>query len=155
MPEQPETKNGRDDDDGCPDGGDRDKDGIPDELDKCPDQPEDKDGFKIRTAAPISTTTRTAFRTSSTSARWSPRPITASKTKTAAPTRKKGRVMLTKGKILILDKVYFDTGKATIKPIRSRFWMPCRRRWSATRSSSSSRSRATPMSAATTMPTCA
>ena len=74
CPDQPEDKDGFEDNDGCPDpdndkdgipdvsdkcpneagplsnGGcpihDRDGDGIQDEVDKCPDQPEDKDGFQ-------------------------------------------------------------------------------------------------------------
>lgn len=42
----PETKNGFEDEDGCPDVDDKDKDGIRDADDQCPDVPEDKDGFE-------------------------------------------------------------------------------------------------------------
>jgi uncharacterized protein (TIGR03382 family) len=45
CPDQPEDKDGFQDDDGCPDP-DNDGDGIPDALDKCPLDPEDKDGFQ-------------------------------------------------------------------------------------------------------------
>jgi len=41
-----ETKNGFEDEDGCPDADDRDGDGIRDDADKCPDTAEDKDGFE-------------------------------------------------------------------------------------------------------------
>lgn len=43
---EPETKNGFDDEDGCPDVDDADKDGIRDSADQCPDIAEDKDGFE-------------------------------------------------------------------------------------------------------------
>ena len=45
CPDEPEDKDGFQDDDGCPDLDD-DGDGIPDALDKCPHDPEDKDGFQ-------------------------------------------------------------------------------------------------------------
>ncbi|CAN5232103.1 hypothetical protein BH11MYX1_BH11MYX1_31150 [soil metagenome] len=45
CPNEPEDKDGFEDDDGCPDL-DNDADGIPDATDKCPMEPEDKDGFQ-------------------------------------------------------------------------------------------------------------
>jgi len=45
CPDEPEDKDGFQDDDGCPDE-DNDNDGIPDAVDKCPNQPEDFDGFQ-------------------------------------------------------------------------------------------------------------
>jgi outer membrane protein OmpA-like peptidoglycan-associated protein len=45
CPNEPEDKDGFQDDDGCPDP-DNDGDGIPDAKDQCPNEPEDKDGFK-------------------------------------------------------------------------------------------------------------
>ncbi|WP_224365097.1 OmpA family protein [Hyalangium versicolor] len=45
CPDDPEDKDGFQDDDGCPDL-DNDQDGIPDTLDKCPLVAEDKDGFQ-------------------------------------------------------------------------------------------------------------
>jgi len=45
CPDEPEDKDGFQDDDGCPDL-DNDFDGIPDKDDKCPIEPEDKDGFQ-------------------------------------------------------------------------------------------------------------
>jgi outer membrane protein OmpA-like peptidoglycan-associated protein len=44
CPDEPEDRDGFDDDDGCPDL-DNDQDGIPDRLDRCPNEPEDRDGF--------------------------------------------------------------------------------------------------------------
>jgi OOP family OmpA-OmpF porin len=45
CPNEPEDKDGFQDEDGCPDP-DNDGDGIPDTADKCPNEPEDKDGFQ-------------------------------------------------------------------------------------------------------------
>ena len=45
CPNEPEDKDGFQDDDGCPDP-DNDQDGVPDAQDKCPMQAEDKDGFQ-------------------------------------------------------------------------------------------------------------
>ena len=55
CPDQPEDKNGFEDDDGCPEekkDGDRDGDGILDKNDKCPDDPEDRDGFEDADGCP-------------------------------------------------------------------------------------------------------
>src|SRR2546429_2243503 len=45
CPDEPEDKDGFEDEDGCPDP-DNDQDGIPDAQDKCPNEPEDRDGFQ-------------------------------------------------------------------------------------------------------------
>jgi len=51
CPDEPEDKDGFQDDDGCPDE-DNDNDGIPDALDKCPNEPEDFDGFQDEDGCP-------------------------------------------------------------------------------------------------------
>jgi OmpA-OmpF porin, OOP family len=45
CPDEPEDKDGYQDDDGCPDL-DNDGDGVPDVSDACPNEPEDKDSFQ-------------------------------------------------------------------------------------------------------------
>ncbi len=45
CPQEPEDKDGFEDEDGCPDL-DNDQDGILDDQDRCPDVPEDADGFE-------------------------------------------------------------------------------------------------------------
>ena len=45
CPNEPEDKDGFQDEDGCPDP-DNDGDGIPDAVDKCPNEPETKNGFQ-------------------------------------------------------------------------------------------------------------
>ena len=51
CPNDPEDKDGFEDEDGCPDL-DNDQDGIPDKDDKCPNDPEDKDGFQDEDGCP-------------------------------------------------------------------------------------------------------
>ncbi|MFH2006617.1 MAG: OmpA family protein [bacterium] len=51
CPDQPEDKDGFEDEDGCPDP-DNDQDGIPDHLDKCPNEAEDRDGFQDSDGCP-------------------------------------------------------------------------------------------------------
>jgi OOP family OmpA-OmpF porin len=51
CPNEPEDKDGFQDEDGCPDP-DNDGDGIPDTADKCPNEPEDKDGFQDEDGCP-------------------------------------------------------------------------------------------------------
>jgi flagellar motor protein MotB len=45
CPNEPEDKDGFDDEDGCPDL-DNDQDGVPDKHDRCPNDAEDRDGFE-------------------------------------------------------------------------------------------------------------
>ena len=51
CPDEPEDRDGFQDEDGCPDP-DNDGDGIPDATDKCPNEPEDKDGFQDADGCP-------------------------------------------------------------------------------------------------------
>ena len=51
CPNEPEDKDGFEDEDGCPDA-DNDNDGILDVDDKCPLKPEDKDGFEDKDGCP-------------------------------------------------------------------------------------------------------
>jgi outer membrane protein OmpA-like peptidoglycan-associated protein len=63
---------------------DRDGDRIPDDVDKCPDEPETYNGFEDEDGCPD-----------------------------------KGRVIIRKGKLEILDKLYFAAGKSSLQPISS------------------------------------
>jgi OmpA-OmpF porin, OOP family len=51
CPDQPEDRDGFQDNDGCPDP-DNDNDGIPDAQDKCPNEPEDLDQFQDEDGCP-------------------------------------------------------------------------------------------------------
>ena len=115
CPNEPETKNGFQDEDGCPDGLDRDKDGIPDEQDKCPDQPEDKDGFEDDDGCPDPDNDKDRIPDKFDKCPTEPETYNGIDDEDGCPD--KGRVLVTSGKILILDKVYFETGKAQIKAV--------------------------------------
>src|SRR5262249_21714873 len=81
CPNDPEDKDGFEDQDGCPDP-DNDKDRILDVNDKCPNEPETYNGVDDDDGCPD-----------------------------------KGKVIVRKGKLEILDKIYFETDKTDIKPI--------------------------------------
>jgi outer membrane protein OmpA-like peptidoglycan-associated protein len=51
CPDEPEDRDGFQDEDGCPDP-DNDGDGIPDAKDRCPNDPEDRDGFQDEDGCP-------------------------------------------------------------------------------------------------------
>jgi outer membrane protein OmpA-like peptidoglycan-associated protein len=51
CPDEPEDRDGFEDEDGCPDP-DNDHDGIPDDADRCPNEPEDFDGFEDSDGCP-------------------------------------------------------------------------------------------------------
>ncbi|MEZ4401051.1 MAG: DUF4215 domain-containing protein [Kofleriaceae bacterium] len=52
CPTEPETANGFEDEDGCPDDADADHDGIPAPADACPTEPETKNGFEDTDGCP-------------------------------------------------------------------------------------------------------
>ncbi len=81
CPTKPETVNGLEDGDGCPEQ-DSDQDGIVDKLDKCPSKPETINGVEDEDGC---------------------------------PDKGESKVEMTSERINILDKVYFDTGKASIQ----------------------------------------
>ncbi len=87
CPQEPEDKDGFEDDDGCPDP-DNDKDGIPDVTDKCPMGPETFNQFEDEDGCPD----------------------------TRPEPSKPVLVKVTKKKIEILEKVFFKTNRAVIKP---------------------------------------
>ncbi len=125
CPEQPETKNNLEDDDGCPDILDKDNDGIADEKDKCPDQPETKNNFKDDDGCPdipdrdsdgISNEKDMCPEDPETQNQFldddgcpDTEPVILDAPKEPEPT-----VEIKKDKIEISDKIYFELGKAEI-----------------------------------------
>jgi Outer membrane protein beta-barrel domain/Thrombospondin type 3 repeat len=85
CPNIAEDKDGFEDEDGCPEA-DNDKDGIPDQQDKCPNKPETMNGIDDDDGCPEEDTDGDGI-IGSTSAPTSPRPRTATRTRTVAPTR--------------------------------------------------------------------
>jgi OOP family OmpA-OmpF porin len=150
CPNEPETKNGYQDEDGCPDSveSDRDGDGIPDNIDKCPDDPEDKDGFEDEDGCPDPDNDKDGILDVDDLCPNDPEDQDGFEDKDGCPDPDndkdrildkddkcpnepetyngyededgcpdKGRVIVRRGKLEILDKIYFETDKAIIKPI--------------------------------------
>lgn len=112
CPDDPEDIDSFEDGDGCPDG-DNDGDGLADSIDGCPDDPEDKDGFEDDDGCPdcdddgdgVPECPDAIDRC----------PTKAANTPDGCPRYK--NVVVTKKAIELRQTVYFDTGRATIKPI--------------------------------------
>jgi outer membrane protein OmpA-like peptidoglycan-associated protein len=150
CPNDPETKNGYQDEDGCPDNAnlDRDGDGIPDDVDKCPDDPEDKDNFEdedgcpdpdndkdgildVNDLCPNDPEDKDGFedtdgcpdpdndkdRILDVNDKCPNEPETYNGFEDDDGCPDKGKVIVRKGKLEILDKIYFETDKDEIKPI--------------------------------------
>ena len=144
CPNEAEVKNGIQDEDGCPDS-DKDKDGIEDRSDTCPEQAEDKDGFQDADGCPDDDNDKDAVLDKDDRCPNVPGvadeqgcPV-ADKDKDGIPDKtdkcpdeaetfngfkdedgcpdKKATVIITEKEIKILEKVYFETGKATIRKV--------------------------------------
>jgi outer membrane protein OmpA-like peptidoglycan-associated protein len=102
------------DEDGCPDP-DNDKDGILDVDDLCPNDPEDKDGFEDEDGCPDPDNDKDRILDKDDKCPNEPETYNGFEDEDGCPD--KGRVILRKGKLEILDKIYFETAKAIIKPI--------------------------------------
>jgi OmpA-OmpF porin, OOP family len=131
CPDDPEDKDGFEDEDGCPDP-DNDKDGIPDVDDLCPNDPEDKDGFEDQDGCPDPDNDKDRICDPWVSEKGllqkyknvcsgldkcpnEPETYNGFEDEDGCPD--KGRVIVHKGRIEILDKIYFETDKAIIKPV--------------------------------------
>ncbi len=114
CPDDPEDKDGFEDDDGCPDP-DNDKDGILDVDDLCPNDPEDKDGFEDTDGCPDPDNDKDRILDKDDKCPNEPETYNGFEDEDGCPD--KGRVIVRKGKLEILDKIYFETDKAIIKPI--------------------------------------
>ncbi|MCB9556274.1 MAG: OmpA family protein [Deltaproteobacteria bacterium] len=114
CPDDPEDKDGFEDADGCPDP-DNDKDGILDVDDLCPNDPEDKDGFEDKDGCPDPDNDKDRILDVDDKCPNEPETYNGYQDEDGCPD--KGRVVVHKGRIEILDKIYFETDSAKIKPI--------------------------------------
>ena len=105
CPDEPEDKDGFQDEDGCPDP-DNDNDGIPDNVDLCPNDPEDKDGFEDEDGCPDPDKDDKCPN--------EPETYNGYQDEDGCPDR--GRVVVTNTSIEILDVIYFEYDKAVILP---------------------------------------
>ncbi len=97
---------------GCPDS---DGDGIMDADDTCPNDPEDKDGFEDEDGCPDPDNDRDGILDVDDQCPMEPETINGVKDDDGCPDEGKSKVRITATKIEILDKVYFDTNRATIQ----------------------------------------
>ncbi|HUS64151.1 MAG TPA: OmpA family protein [Kofleriaceae bacterium] len=150
CPNEPETRNGYEDDDGCPDTVDLDRDGdrIPDRLDKCPDDPEDFDHFEdddgcpdpdndkdrildIDDLCPNDPEDRDQFededgcpdpdndkdRILDKDDKCPNQPEIYNGVEDEDGCPDKGRTLVRKGRVQLMDPIHFETAKAVIRPI--------------------------------------
>jgi OmpA-OmpF porin, OOP family len=113
CPDDPEDKDGFEDKDGCPDP-DNDQDGILDVDDLCPNDPEDKDDFEDKDGCPDPDNDKDRILDKADACPNEPETYNGKDDEDGCPD--KGRVVVTSGSIEILDKIYFETNKAIIKP---------------------------------------
>jgi outer membrane protein OmpA-like peptidoglycan-associated protein len=112
CPDDPEDKDNFEDEDGCPDP-DNDKDGILDVNDLCPNDPEDKDGFEDQDGCPDPDNDKDRILDVNDKCPNEPETYNGVEDEDGCPD--KGRVIVRKGKLEILDKIYFETDKTDIK----------------------------------------
>jgi outer membrane protein OmpA-like peptidoglycan-associated protein len=117
CPTDAEDKDGFEDDDGCPDP-DNDNDGIPDNFDQCPNQPEDADNFQDEDGCPDPDNDKDGILDKDDKCPNEPENINGYQDEDGCPDKgPPPKVKIEKGQIVILEKVFFDTGKARIKPV--------------------------------------
>jgi OOP family OmpA-OmpF porin len=119
CPNDPEDKDGFQDEDGCPDP-DNDNDGIPDNFDQCPNAPEDMDGFEDDDGCPDPDNDKDGVLDKDDKCPNEPETINGFQDEDGCPDSgppTKVKLDVAKKQIVILDKVFFDTNKATIQPV--------------------------------------
>ena len=110
CPNEPEDKDGFEDDDGCPDP-DNDKDGIPDTVDKCPNEPEDFDGFEDEDGCPDPDNDQDGVLDATDRCPNEPGPASND----GCP-QKFEFISITQEKIELKQAIFFQTAKAVIMP---------------------------------------
>ncbi|HZS38745.1 MAG TPA: OmpA family protein [Polyangia bacterium] len=116
CPTEPEDKDGFQDEDGCPDP-DNDNDGIPDGFDNCPMEPEDLDGFQDEDGCPDPDNDHDGILDKDDKCPNEPETINGYQDEDGCPDKgPPSKVKIENGQIVILEKIFFDTDKAKIKP---------------------------------------
>ena len=129
CPNERETVNGIEDSDGCPENPvvaqgdmpaleqdkDSDGDGLLDDEDLCPQEPEDKDGHMDDDGCPDADNDKDTIVDTDDKCSLRAETFNSVDDEDGCPDEGKQLVVGTTSKIQILEKVYFDTNKATIK----------------------------------------
>lgn len=113
CPDQPEDKDGYEDQDGCPDL-DNDRDGIPDVSDQCPMVPEDIDGWEDEDGCPDPDNDGDGIPDSKDACPNEPENFNGIDDEDGCPEVPK-KVIISGGKLEILDKIYFEYDSDVIK----------------------------------------
>lgn len=109
---EPEDKDGFEDQDGCPDP-DNDKDGVLDAADKCPDKIEDRDGVEDDDGCPEDND-KDGIADDKDKCPNEPETINGVDDFDGCPDKGETLVVMTSGRIDILQKVQFTTGKSEL-----------------------------------------
>jgi len=113
CPGEPEDKDGFQDDDGCVEA-DNDGDGIADAADKCPGEPEDKDGFQDEDGCAEKDNDNDGVPDAADQCPLEPETVNGKDDADGCP-EKEAAAFITKEKVTITDKVFFDLNKATVQ----------------------------------------
>jgi outer membrane protein OmpA-like peptidoglycan-associated protein len=114
CPNEPEDLDKFQDEDGCPDP-DNDNDGVPDQFDDCPVAAEDVDGFQDDNGCPDPDNDRDGVPDAQDKCPDKPETINGVKDDDGCPDKGKTNVIVKENKIVITQRIYFATNKATIK----------------------------------------
>ena len=113
CPDTAEDKDGFQDDDGCVDA-DNDGDGIADASDKCPDAAEDKDGFQDDDGCVDADNDGDGIADAADKCPLEAETVNGKDDTDGCP-EKEATVFITKERVTITDKVFFETGRATLQ----------------------------------------
>jgi outer membrane protein OmpA-like peptidoglycan-associated protein len=91
---------------------DRDGDGIPDDLDKCPDEPEDKDGFEDEDGCPDPDNDKDGIPDVSDACPNEPETVNGFQDEDGCPDS--AEIVVKEDRILLTEHVLFDTNRARI-----------------------------------------
>lgn len=93
--------------------GDRDKDGILDDVDQCPDDPEDKDGFEDSDGCPDTDNDRDAIPDKSDACPNEPETVNGVEDQDGCPDT--APIVVKEDRILLTEHVLFDTNRARVR----------------------------------------
>jgi outer membrane protein OmpA-like peptidoglycan-associated protein len=92
---------------------DRDGDGIPDDVDQCPDDPEDKDGFQDEDGCPDPDNDQDGIADAKDACPNEPETVNGLQDEDGCPDE--GPVVVKKDRILLKERLLFDTNRARVK----------------------------------------
>ena len=116
CPDEPEDFDGHLDEDGCPDY-DRDEDLIEDSVDLCPDEPEDRDEFQDEDGCPDTDNDGDGILDVDDGCPNEPETMNGYLDTDGCPDSGPSGVEIARNQIVISEKILFETGRSTIKPV--------------------------------------